>query len=124
MATDEQKRYEMSLDPIEKMLNDELLEKWELLSFPYFLPNLFGDFPPFFKGQLLAFTFEYKDFYFLLIWRAQCYKKTLYILFLLRLMQAKNDYNFRGANQKEEPRLRSAKQDGRGSSNYTTRGKH
>ena len=45
MATDEQKRYEMSLDPIEKMLNDELLEKWELLSFPYFLPNLFGDFP-------------------------------------------------------------------------------
>ena len=39
-------------------------------------------------------------------------------------MQAKNDYNFRGANQKEEPRLRSAKQDGRGSSNYTTRGKH
>ena len=27
MATDEQKRYEMSLDPIEKVLNDELLEK-------------------------------------------------------------------------------------------------
>ena len=50
-------------------------------------------------------------------------------------MQAKNDYNFRvgfarpptnfrGANQMEEPRNRSAKQDRRGSSNYTNRGKH
>ena len=46
-----------------------------------------------------------------------------YIFVFSRLMQAKNDYNFRGANQKEEPRLRSAKQDGRASSNYTTRGK-